>query len=204
MTTPHETVQLSKFALRASMLSLLAAATASERAVASAAVAEHIIASPHFAASNAVMVYVALASEPETSAIAKAALRCGKQLYIPGFAAASTQMWAVRCQTWPAPRDGWTVTRGISTPGPACTPTPLPEKTLIVVPGIAFDFAGNRLGRGMGFYDKFLKQVPRACAFVGAAFEFQYLPVGRVPTQAHDVAMHAVATPAGFHAVLAL
>ena len=59
---------------------------------------------------------------------------------------------------------------------------------LILVPGVAFDRAGNRLGRGKGYYDKVLKQTRAHKA--GIAFDFQM--VEQVPVEPHDVRMDSV------------
>jgi len=62
---------------------------------------------------------------------------------------------------------------------------------LILVPGIAFDRCGGRLGRGRGYYDRFLA---RASGFVaGVCFDEQL--IGKVPLEAHDVRMDAIVTP---------
>ena len=60
---------------------------------------------------------------------------------------------------------------------------------LIMVPGVAFDRTGNRMGRGRGFYDRLLKSTPNAMK-VGVAFDFQLLD--SVPTEPHDVKMDKV------------
>jgi len=62
---------------------------------------------------------------------------------------------------------------------------------LVLVPGIAFDKEGYRLGYGFGFYDKFLKKVPKAVK-IGLAFDFQI--VDKVPREEHDVAVDFVVT----------
>lgn len=60
---------------------------------------------------------------------------------------------------------------------------------LIVVPGVAFDTHGNRMGRGRGFYDRLLKLTPHAYK-VGVAFDFQMRDT--IPTEPHDIAMDRV------------
>ena len=60
---------------------------------------------------------------------------------------------------------------------------------MIIVPGVAFDRKGNRLGRGRGFYDRLLKTTPNAIK-VGVAFDFQM--VEQVPTEPLDVPMNKV------------
>ncbi|QEF97076.1 5-formyltetrahydrofolate cyclo-ligase family protein [Stieleria maiorica] len=67
------------------------------------------------------------------------------------------------------------------------------ELDLIVVPGVAFDALGGRLGHGRGFYDRLLGSVAAETVLVGAAFECQIVP--EMPLDRHDVAMDYVATP---------
>ncbi len=58
-----------------------------------------------------------------------------------------------------------------------------------LIPGVAFDAAGRRLGRGRGYYDRFLRQLPRARR-VGVCFPFQR--VAEVPAEPHDVSVDEV------------
>ncbi len=67
--------------------------------------------------------------------------------------------------------------------------TQLNEVQVIVVPGVAFDHQGNRMGRGRGFYDRLLKSTPQAWK-VGVAFRFQIFD--HIPTQDFDIPMDAV------------
>src|SRR5690606_18813616 len=82
---------------------------------------------------------------------------------------------------------------GVRAPSPQARAVPLAEIDLILVPGLAFDTEGNRLGRGAGFYDRFLATregaAPPAC---GVCFEAQL--VDRIPTEPWDVPMNAVVT----------
>jgi 5-formyltetrahydrofolate cyclo-ligase len=64
------------------------------------------------------------------------------------------------------------------------------ELDLIIVPGVAFDFSGNRIGRGGGFYDRLLPQYRAVRA--GICFDFQCLET--VPAKVHDVRMDWVVT----------
>ena len=76
---------------------------------------------------------------------------------------------------------------GIREPAPG----PKPEQLdLIVVPGLAFTAEGSRLGRGAGFYDRFLSSVPHSTVKIGVCFEFQCL--SEIPQKSHDVKMDAV------------
>jgi len=63
----------------------------------------------------------------------------------------------------------------------------------VLVPGLAFDHHGHRLGRGAGVYDRFLATLPPTTLRIGAITDARL--VDRLPTEAHDVPMHAVVTP---------
>lgn len=66
----------------------------------------------------------------------------------------------------------------------------LEDLDLVIVPGVAFDKKGNRLGRGKGFYDRFLSRLPRDIPSIGLAFSFQIIP--SIPASAHDVSVKKV------------
>ena len=61
---------------------------------------------------------------------------------------------------------------------------------LVVVPGVAFDKRRHRLGRGAGYYDRFLASLPKDVPTVGLAFDFQIVDV--LPHQEHDIPVSRV------------
>ena len=63
---------------------------------------------------------------------------------------------------------------------------------LVLVPGLAFDRRGHRLGHGWGYFDRFLARLPKATPTVGLAFRFQLLD--RLPAASHDHAVQTVLT----------
>lgn len=63
------------------------------------------------------------------------------------------------------------------------------EIDLAVIPGMAFDRAGHRLGRGKGYYDRLLPRLPKAYK-LGVCFPFQLLD--SIPCEEHDVVMDDV------------
>jgi 5-formyltetrahydrofolate cyclo-ligase len=65
---------------------------------------------------------------------------------------------------------------------------------VVVVPGVAFDPSGGRLGYGKGFYDRFLPQCKAGCALVGLAYAFQLEE--KLPCEHHDVGLDYVITDA--------
>ena len=76
---------------------------------------------------------------------------------------------------------------------------PRPDKDLeidpkdidaVIVPGLAFDKSNYRLGRGAGYYDRFLSKLPSNTATIGLAFDFQLLD--RLPVEDHDIPLSVV------------
>ena len=85
--------------------------------------------------------------------------------------------------------------RGIPEPrGPAVPPETLDA---LIVPGVAFDASGARLGYGGGSYDDWIQRIRPAAVVIGLAYPFQVM--GSIPTEEHDQRVHAVATPSGVH-----
>ena len=83
---------------------------------------------------------------------------------------------------------------GIREPAADVSAVPPGEIDLVLVPGLAFDEAGRRLGRGAGYYDRFL--APLSVATVGVAFELQLVP--EVPAGSGDVPVGAIVTERRF------
>lgn len=81
---------------------------------------------------------------------------------------------------------------GIMEPKQSC-PLVMPEEIgIIVVPGRVFDECGNRIGRGLGYYDRFLKTLPSKVLKLALAFECQLVP--RIPVKPDDVPMDVIIT----------
>lgn len=66
---------------------------------------------------------------------------------------------------------------------------------VVIVPGVAFTAAGDRLGQGGGWYDRFLDRIRPDCVTIGVGFAAQLLP--SIPTEQHDVRLDMVVTDAG-------
>ncbi len=80
---------------------------------------------------------------------------------------------------------------GVREPAPGCAEISLNRFDLTLVPGMAFDLRGNRLGRGKGFYDRILKDASGIKC--GVAYDFQLLE--HIPTEAHDARVDFILTP---------
>jgi 5-formyltetrahydrofolate cyclo-ligase len=83
---------------------------------------------------------------------------------------------------------------GLREPALTAPPIDLGAIAAFVVPGLAFDRSGGRIGWGHGYYDATLAAAEPTALRIGLAFELQL--IDRVPRDAHDVALHAVITEA--------
>jgi 5-formyltetrahydrofolate cyclo-ligase len=84
---------------------------------------------------------------------------------------------------------------GVLEPIAGCPVVPLNQLDFILVPGVAFDLVGRRLGRGKGFYDRLLAEVRgHKC---GVAFDAQI--VAEVPEEPHDIRVDSILTPTRWH-----
>ncbi len=86
---------------------------------------------------------------------------------------------------------------GIRTPPAGLPAVPLEPGDVVLVPGLAFDRRGGRLGRGGGHYDRALDAAPEGVIFVGLGYAFQC--VDEVPMEARDRRMHALLSEEGLH-----
>ena len=137
-------------------------------------------------------LYCALDGEVPTGRIRHAYLAAGARLYYPRVTEEQTLAFFPHRDG-----DGWeTGPYGILEPAsPAGVEPRLSGWDIIVVPGLAFDRRGNRLGRGFGYYDRFLGSLPESVPRVGLAWAGQL--VSEVPVDAWDVTVHVLATEEG-------
>jgi 5-formyltetrahydrofolate cyclo-ligase len=137
------------------------------------------------------VLYCALAGEVPTEGIRRAYLASGACLFYPRVKGRELTFQRHR------EGDGWeTGPYGILEPPETSRSEPPPSRwDIIVVPGLAFDRRGNRLGHGFGYYDRFLGSLPACVLRVALAFAGQLVP--EVPVDAWDVPVHALVTEEG-------
>ena len=136
-----------------------------------------------------VLFYAPVAGEVDIWPLLTHALSLGKTVALPRFESSSNCY--VACAIQDPARDLQAGQFGIREPNEHCGTKLLNRLDLILVPGIAFDLTGRRLGRGKGFYDQLLAVVNgRTC---GVAFEEQL--VDEVPVEAHDIRLDFILTP---------
>lgn len=154
----------------------------------SAAVVTQFLASTVYSAASTLALYSSHRSEVATSGIFAAAVQDGKRILYPRTVGAVLEFIAVESQD--ALKEG---RFGIREPeqGEAF---PLSEIDLIVLPGVAFDLDGLRLGYGLGCYDRALAAGGGA-TLVGLAYDFQIVP--SLPREDHDVPVNFVVSERG-------
>jgi prolyl-tRNA editing enzyme YbaK/EbsC (Cys-tRNA(Pro) deacylase) len=86
---------------------------------------------------------------------------------------------------------------GFDEPGESASVVDPADLDIVLVPGLAFDRSGGRLGRGKGYYDRFLKSLPRSTARIGVTTDESI--VNAVPIHDHDELVDWLATESGVH-----
>ena len=119
---------------------------------------------------EAVMVYLSMKSEVETHELIESLFNQGRKIIAPIVDAKSGQLIPRCIQN--LEKDLVTHRFGMLEPNTKCPIFPPDQLQLILVPGIAFDLNGYRLGYGKGFYDRFLPICPNAVT-IGIAFQVQ-------------------------------
>jgi len=178
-----------KKTLRAALRHRLATVDDAERKKRSAAACERLVAEPEFRRAGAVMLFLPLRDEIDATAIALRAWQDGKIVTVPLIGAEQRHMIPVEIRSLTEPMD--TDRLGVRTPTDR-RPIPIAMIDLLIVPGLGFDRTGRRIGRGGGFYDRFMAQPDFGAATCGLALDEQL--VDRVPTAGHDVSVDMLVT----------
>jgi 5-formyltetrahydrofolate cyclo-ligase len=152
---------------------------------------ERLIALPEVVASASVMAYLPMEDEVDTRRFLSDLLALGKRVYVPRTHVAERRMTPIRLTTLEALVEG---EYGVAEPrsNESCAPE---EIDFILVPARAFDLKGNRLGRGAGFYDRFMASEAFRAVRCGASFSCQVLDA--VPCEGHDLPVQILVTEEG-------
>lgn len=186
-----------KLRLRAALRARRRSLADDERQRLSRRAAAHLLASDVWRKAASVALYVAVRGEADATPLLEAARQSGKTALLPLCLDEATGepglMRFVPCAGAHALRIG-----AYGIPEPVCASLPVtdPPADIILVPGVAFDTKGMRLGQGGGYYDRLLARPEYAKSLrIGYAYAFQI--VDAVPARAWDVPMHALCTEEG-------
>ena len=174
-----------KRALRAATLAKRRELTPQQVSSQSLALQKRFLALPEFRSSATVALYAPIHHEVETAAVASEAISTGKTLLYPAVVGNDLQFRRVSALDELVPGRF-----GIPEPqGAPCNPA---DADLIVVPGVAFDIFGRRIGYGKGFYDRSLHRLERSGRLVGFCYDFQLFE--EIVGEPHDVTMDLIVT----------
>jgi 5-formyltetrahydrofolate cyclo-ligase len=179
---------MNKQAVRRSLRETLARMTDPERHAKSVSACRFVVSSQEFDAARVVMLYLSTPAEVDTAPIALRAWQAGKQVVVPKVSWDQRRILPVEISSL---KDGLTTTGPVREPIEG-KPIPLDLIDLVIVPGLGFTATGFRIGRGMGFYDRFLAQADFLGRSCGLAFEEQVLET--LPVLEHDVPLNMLAT----------
>jgi len=179
-----------KDTIRKEILERLRRQSKEEKRLKSDAVKNRLFSSEMFKKARAVMFYVSKEEEVDTHRMIDEALRIGKRVAVPYYVSETSEIKAkeIRDQRLDLELGPY----GIYQPREDASigKIPIKEIDLVIVPGVAFDEKNNRLGRGKGCYDRFLRKLSPGTKTIGLCFDFQI--VGNLPKDSSDFLVHKV------------
>lgn len=184
----HE-LHTAKAALRDQIRQRLAANAGSERPAASRELCDRLRRQPVWRSAKSIMLFASMRGEPDLWPLIAEVLAAGKAVALPRFSAATRAYEAACIRDLDADLRAGKL--GIREPKPHCETFALNRLDLVLVPGVAFDPHGRRLGRGKGYYDRLLADVRGVKC--GVAFDEQI--VSEVPVGSHDAPLNCIVTP---------
>jgi 5-formyltetrahydrofolate cyclo-ligase len=191
----NDDTQQAKAALRTKIAAELKQLNVTERAAEAIKACALLERQAVWRSAKAILFYAPLADEPDLWRLVEDSLATGKVVALPRFH--PEQGAYVACLIKQAGPDLVAGKFGIREPRESCPIIPLNRLDFVLVPGVAFDLNGHRLGRGKGYYDRLLAM--SAGSTCGVAFDQQI--VSQVPSEPHDVRLSCILTPTRWHEV---
>jgi len=141
--------------------------------------------------SRNIMFYVATRSEVQTEEMIKISIKMGKNVFVPIILPECLNLAPSKIFDFDIELEKGK--KGILEPKKEYYRLFPPENIdLIIIPGVAFDLSGNRIGRGFGYYDNFLRKFRPSAKIVALAFEMQI--VKKIPNDKNDIPVHGIIT----------
>jgi len=178
-----------KSQLRREIVNRLKTQNIKERNEKSKIITERVVRSRDFKHAKVVMLYAAMTYEVETIDIILNAFHCNKRVLLPLVDKEKKEI--IPCEIKDFEKETHWCTYGFREPNHSLSGNVRREDIdVVIVPGICFDKNNNRLGRGVGFYDKFLSTIKSTAKTIGLAFDFQVIDT--IPTEKHDIKLTSV------------
>lgn len=174
--------------LRRRRVPLRQAMKASSRQDRSRLIGERVTQLPVWSQAKCVLAFVSMPSEVQTQPLVDAARKAGKQVCAPVLAPGSPDL---SLSVWDPDADLVESPLGFRMPPPSAPTVADTQVDLVLVPALAIDQSGYRLGYGKGYYDRLLPRLSRAFR-VGLVFDFELMT--ELPRTPWDVPVHAVVT----------
>ncbi|WP_416973853.1 5-formyltetrahydrofolate cyclo-ligase [Streptomyces sp. 4F14] len=199
MSTADGPAGSGKRELRRELLAARAELTPDDLRGSAASLAERALELPELAHARVVAAYVSVGSEPGTLALLDALRARGVRVLLPALLPDNDLDWA----PYDGPDSLASVRHGarmalLEPVGERLGPDAVAGADAVLLPGLAVDARGMRLGRGGGSYDRVLARLERAgSGAVLVVLLYDGEVVERVPTEGHDRPVHAVVTPSG-------
>ncbi|MCD0447729.1 5-formyltetrahydrofolate cyclo-ligase [Actinocorallia sp. API 0066] len=166
----------------------------SEQDRASSAIRDTLLTVPELEMASSIAAYVSVGNEPGTKSLLFALWKRGSYVLLPVVRKDGELDWA----SYEGPESLQAGPYGLLEPTePLRGADAVKAADVVLVPALAVDRRGNRLGRGGGFYDRALARVGPAILTVGVVYDGEFLD--EIPAEPHDVPVRAVVTPSGFH-----
>jgi 5-formyltetrahydrofolate cyclo-ligase len=179
-----------KAALRRRITAARAARPAAERAAAARLIRDHVLELPQVAAAGTIAAYYSAGTEPDTHGLIFALWKRGSYVVLPVLLADGDLDWA----SYEGPDSLAAGPRGLLQPTePARGPGTVARADVVLVPALAVDESGHRLGRGGGSYDRALARVGGQVPTIALVYDGEL--VGRLPAEPHDRPVRAAARP---------
>jgi len=141
--------------------------------------------------SRNIMFYVATRSEVQTEEMIKTSIEMGKNIFVPIILPECINLAPSKIFDFDTELEKGK--KGVLEPKKEYYRLFPPENIdLIIIPGVAFDLSGNRIGRGFGYYDNFLKEIRSSTKIIALAFEMQI--VKKIPNDKNDIPVHKIIT----------
>lgn len=183
----------SKALVRRELKQVLESLSGEERHRKSVAACTLLSSTAEFAAARVVMLYLSTPEEIDTAPLALKCWQSGKTVVVPKVSWDQKRMLPVEIHSL---QTGIHTTSAHNIREPiAGKPIPLDLIDMVVVPGLGFSKSGYRIGRGMGFYDRFLAQEDFIGMSVGLAFAEQV--IDDVPVLDHDMPLSMLVSDVG-------
>jgi 5-formyltetrahydrofolate cyclo-ligase len=182
-------IQQAKAALRIKILAALKNLPPEKRQSDAEKLRRKLAEQPVFQAASSILFFAPLPDELDLWPVLEETLAAGKVVALPCFDA-ENQFYRPRRVT-DLQVELVSGRFGIREPSANCVEMPLDDLDLVLVPGVAFDLRGHRLGRGKGFYDRLLANFMGKS--IGIAFDEQI--VDAIPAEPQDVEMDFILTP---------